>query len=92
MDAHGEGEDEGEGDDKLDARVVGDAVDDWFELVASACRAVLAAILSSTLSGGVCGIEPGGKRRKKLSKGFGRVFASCSYCRNEAMSSSIKHP
>ena len=35
-------------------------------------------------------MEPGGKRRKKLSKGFGRVFASCSYCLNEAISSLIE--
>ena len=93
------GEDEVDDDDN--AGVAGDAAEldsvaeDWFGLevvtVVAACRAVLAAIFSSTMGGGVCGMEPGGKRRKKLSKGFGRAFASCSYCRIEAMSS-IRSP
>lgn len=86
IEVHGEGA--GEGDDENDVGVVGDSVEDWSGLaaaapVAAACRA---AILSSIVGGGVCAMEPGGKRRKKLSKGFGRVFASCSYCLNEAIS------
>lgn len=88
----------GEGGDENDVGAVGDAVEGLSGLtavvvaVAAACSAVLAAIFSSIVGGCVCGMEPGGKRRKKLSKGFGRVFASCSYCRMEAISSSIKHP
>jgi len=49
----------------------------WLEVDADSARlASSAAILCSTVGGGVCGIDPGGKRRKKFSRGFGRVCAS----------------
>lgn len=37
------------------------------------------------MRGGVCGIDAGGKRRKKFNNGLGSDLASFWYCANEPM-------
>lgn len=71
--------DDSEGVRMLWSRFDGDANANSF------LRASSAAMRSSTVGGGVCGIELGGKRRKKLRRGLGRDLASFWYCAIEPM-------